>query len=49
MALACRERDILALASFDRDFDSVSWLTRAAVPEDIETLLAAGEESPPGE
>jgi len=35
MALACRERSIRALASFDRDFDKIPWLIRVAVPEDI--------------
>jgi predicted nucleic acid-binding protein len=35
IALACREREIAHLASFDRDFDAVSWLKRVAVPEDI--------------
>lgn len=49
MALACRERNIPAFASFDRDFDSISWLTRVAAPKDIETVLAATEEPPPGE
>jgi predicted nucleic acid-binding protein len=42
MALACRERNIPTFASFDRDFDSISWLTRVAAPKDIETMLAAG-------
>jgi predicted nucleic acid-binding protein len=41
IALACRERDIRALASFDRDFDRISWLVRIAGPEDVESLLAA--------
>ena len=49
MALACRERDIPALASFDRDFDTISWLTRLASPEDVKQLLAASEQSPPAE
>jgi len=38
LALACRERGIQALASFDRDFDSIPWLIRVATPEDVETL-----------
>lgn len=45
IALACRERSIEALASFDRDFDTISWLKRVAVPEDIETLVAVHEKS----
>ena len=35
IALACRERDIPAIASFDADFDQVVWLHRLARPEDV--------------
>lgn len=35
IVLACRERGIDILASFDRDFDAVSWLKRVAVPKDL--------------
>jgi predicted nucleic acid-binding protein len=35
IALACRERDILAVASFDADFDRIDWLRRMATPEDV--------------
>lgn len=28
IALACRERDIPSIASFDPDFDTIPWLTR---------------------
>ncbi len=35
MALACRERDIPAIASFDPDFDHVPWLKRLAEPKDL--------------
>jgi len=35
IALACRERGIPAIASFDADFDQVSWLRRLARPEDV--------------
>ena len=35
IALACRERGIPAIASFDADFDQVSWLQRLARPEDV--------------
>lgn len=45
IALACRERSIEALASFDRDFDTISWLKRVAAPEAIKTVVAAHEKS----
>ena len=35
IALACRERGIPAIASFDDDFDQVPWLRRLARPEDV--------------
>jgi predicted nucleic acid-binding protein len=35
IALACREREIPAIASFDGDFDPVTWLRRLAHPEDL--------------
>jgi predicted nucleic acid-binding protein len=35
IALACRERDISALISFDPDFDRLSWLRRVAAPDDL--------------
>jgi len=35
IALACRERGIPAIASFDADFDRVDWLRRIAGPEDV--------------
>jgi predicted nucleic acid-binding protein len=35
IALSCRERDIPAIASFDADFDRVTWLRRLARPEDV--------------
>lgn len=34
IALACREREIPAIASFDADFEEVTWLRRLASPED---------------
>jgi predicted nucleic acid-binding protein len=37
IALACRQRNIPAIASFDADFDRVSWLHRLACPEDMVT------------
>jgi predicted nucleic acid-binding protein len=38
IALACRERDISAIASFDADFDQVTWLRRVAKPADVITM-----------
>jgi hypothetical protein len=35
MALACRERQRRLLASFDRDSDRLSWLTRVAMPAEV--------------
>ena len=35
IALACHEREIGFIASFDRDFDQVSWLRRLAKPDDV--------------
>ena len=35
IALACRERGIPAIASFDADFDQIVWLRRLARPEDL--------------
>ena len=37
IALACRERGIPAIASFDTDFDQVTWLRRLAQPKDVAT------------
>jgi predicted nucleic acid-binding protein len=37
IALSCRERGILAIASFDPDFDQVPWLKRASIPTDVHT------------
>ncbi len=35
IALACRERGISFLASFDPDFDRLAWLKRVAKPIDV--------------
>jgi predicted nucleic acid-binding protein len=35
IALACRERNIVAIASFDADFDGVAWLRRWSAPEHV--------------
>lgn len=37
IALACRERDIPAIASFDADFGRINWLRRLATSEDAST------------
>ncbi len=37
IALACRQRGIPAIASFDADFDHISWLRRLAQPADIKS------------
>lgn len=38
IALACRERGIPAIASFDADFDQVIWLKRVSTPVDVASL-----------
>lgn len=38
IALSCRNRGIPFLASFDRDFDHVAWLTRVATSEDLASI-----------
>jgi predicted nucleic acid-binding protein len=35
IAIACRKRNIAWLASFDADFDRVTWLKRVAQPADL--------------
>lgn len=35
IALACHEREIPAIASFDADFDQVTWLRRISRAEDL--------------
>ena len=35
IALSCRHREIPLIASFDRDFDQLSWLRRVAQPDDL--------------
>jgi predicted nucleic acid-binding protein len=35
IALSCRHRGIPLIASFDRDFDQVSWLQRVTQPDDL--------------
>ena len=38
IALSCRERGISSIASFDADFDQLSWLHRLTDPEDVANL-----------
>jgi predicted nucleic acid-binding protein len=35
IALACRDRNIPYLASFDADFDQIAWLKRVAYPDQL--------------
>jgi predicted nucleic acid-binding protein len=49
IALACRERQIEVLASFDRDFDRISWLKRMASPEDVSALFTATDKPSAGQ
>jgi predicted nucleic acid-binding protein len=35
IAIACRERSIPAIASFDSDFDQINWLKRLSQVEDL--------------
>lgn len=35
IALGCRELGIAIIASFDRDFDQITWLTRVETPEAV--------------
>lgn len=39
IALSCRDRDIPYLASFDRDFDRLSWLTRIASVTEFDSIF----------
>jgi predicted nucleic acid-binding protein len=37
IALACREQQVPAIASFDTDFDSIPWLHRLSNPTELST------------
>lgn len=39
MALVCRELDIKAIVSFDKDFDAITWLKRVDTSVSVSTLL----------
>ena len=44
IALSCRDLNIGAIVSFDRDFDQISWLQRISLPEDVrDNLLHSSE------
>ncbi len=45
IALACRERQIRLLASFDRDFDHIPWLIRVATPAEVVAASPPAPES----
>lgn len=45
IALACRERQIWLLASFDRDFDRLPWLIRVATPAEVAAVAPPAPES----
>ena len=45
IAFACRERQIRLLASFDRDFDRLRWLTRVATPAEVAVAAPSVPES----
>lgn len=41
IALICREQQIKFIASYDTDFDQITWLSRIANPQDLETYIPA--------
>ena len=45
IALACRERQIRLLASFDQDFDRLPWLIRVATPAEVVAASPPAPES----
>jgi predicted nucleic acid-binding protein len=45
IALGCQELGVAVIASFDGDFDQVSWLTRIDTPETVSTLFGPATES----
>jgi len=44
IALGCQESGVAVIASFDRDFDQVSWLTRVDTPEAVDTAFGSATE-----
>ena len=47
IALGCRLLRIEVIASFDRDFDQVAWLTRVATPEAVMAVFAQPQNHEP--
>lgn len=45
IALGCQELGVTIIASFDRDFDQVSWLTRVDTPEAVTTAFGSATEA----
>lgn len=43
IALACQELDMSYIASFDRDFDQIAWLTRLGAAHDVSQKPATTE------
>lgn len=39
IALSCQELGIVAIVSFDEDFDNVTWLIRAASPDKVKQIF----------
>jgi predicted nucleic acid-binding protein len=44
LALGCQELGVEVIASFDRDFDQITWLTRIDTPEAVKTVLGPAAE-----
>ena len=44
IALGCQELGVAIIASFDRDFDQISWLTRVDTPEAVDTAFGSATE-----
>lgn len=44
IALGCQKLEVAVIASFDRDFDQVSWLTRVDTPEAVRTAFGPAPE-----
>ena len=45
IALGCQELGVAVIASFDRDFDQIVWLTRVDTPEAVRTSFAPETEN----
>jgi predicted nucleic acid-binding protein len=47
IALGCQLLGIAVIASFDRDFDQVAWLTRVDTPETVMAVFAPSQNNEP--